>query len=317
MAMNKEKQLTIDSPVLVVVGPTAIGKTALSLELAEKFLCEIVSVDSMQVYRYMDIGTAKPSADEISRVPHHLIDIVDPDEQFDASRFVHHAIHAINLIVSSGKIPLMTGGTGMYLKALFNGLFDFEITPDKTVREELKLRLENEGNVKLYHYLEEVDPKTAGRIHPNDTQRLLRALEIYTVSGKSWSELLNRQSNPPVKFKKLLQIGLSCKRQFLYKRIEKRSNQMIDMGLIEEVEGLRKMGYSPKLASMQSIGYKHANNYIDGAWSLDETLRLLKRDTRRYAKRQLTWFGSDQNIRWYDRNATEEIVKVTDEWLND
>lgn len=317
MTVNKESTVTVDSPVLVLIGPTAIGKTALSFELADKFGCEIISVDSMQVYRYMNIGTAKPSVKEMKRVAHHLIDIVDPDQQFDAAQFVKFALSAIGKIIEKGKIPLLTGGTGMYLRALLQGLFDFETVIDKSVRADLAERLEREGHLKLYALLQDIDPETASRIHPNDTQRLLRALEIYYMTGKPWSKHLEMQPTPPVKFNKLLQVGLSCDRQLLHERIEKRSVQMMQDGLIQEVEGLRKMGYNSTLASMQSIGYRHANNYIDGIWNMDETMKLLFRDTRRYAKRQLTWFGSNTEIIWFDRNAAGDVVRTTDTWLND
>lgn len=317
MSKNERKQIIVDSPVLILIGPTAIGKTALSLELADAFQCEIVSVDSMQVYKHMDIGTAKPSALEMEKVRHHLINIVDPDEQFDAAQFVKRALESIDLIINKGRIPLLTGGTGMYFKALLEGLFDFESSAEESVRKELVNQLEQEGRLVLHKKLQEIDPDTAKRVHPNDTQRLLRALEIYRVSGKPWSEHLKMQPSPPVKFNKLFQIGLNCDRSVLYKRIEKRSMQMIEQGLFDEVEGLRKMGYSQSLASMQSIGYKHANNYISGVWNLEETISLLLRDTRRYAKRQLTWFGSIPEIQWFERDAAKDILKLTNDWLND
>ena len=316
MSTSKPSPIVIGSPVLILVGPTAIGKTALSLTLADRYECEIVSVDSMQVYRYMDIGTAKPSLEEQERVAHHLIDIVDPDKQFDAAQFVKYALAAIDLITGAGKIPLLTGGTGMYLKALLKGLFDFETSSDPSVRENLANRLEKEGPAKLFDQLREVDPVTADRIHPNDTQRLLRAMEIYMMSGKPWSEYLKDQPAPPVIFNRLMQIGLTCDRQQLYERIEQRSKIMIQEGLIEEVEGLRKMGYTSDLTSMQSIGYRHANNYIDGLWDMDEMMRLLVRDTRRYAKRQLTWFGNDPKLKWFERNAAEDVIQIIDTWLN-
>lgn len=272
----------------------------------------------MQVYRYMDIGTAKPSLEERRGIPHHLIDIVNPDEQFDAAQFVDSALRSINTIIEKNKIPLMTGGTGLYLKALIHGLFDQKGTTDQTVRDELSERLQEEGHEKLYAWLGEVDPATAARIHSNDTQRLLRALEIFLVSGKSWSEHLEeQQAQPPVNFTKILQIGLHCDRDVLYGRIERRSKQMINEGLIQEVEGLRKMGYKSSLTSMQAIGYRHINNYLDGTWDMDKTLRLLVRDTRRYAKRQLTWFGNNPDIEWYDRNNPDLVVQKTESWLND
>jgi len=315
--VSKDIQKIIDSPVLVLIGPTAIGKTALALELADRFCCEIVSVDSMQVYRYMDIGTAKPSLEEQERVVHHLIDMVDPDAQFDAAQFVKHALTAIDVIVSKGKVPLLTGGTGMYLKALIHGMFESELATNLTIRQNLVEQLESDGKVKLFDQLQDVDPETASRIHQNDTQRLLRALEIYLVSGKPWSEHLQGQSIPPVKFKKILQIGLTCDRKILYERIEERSRLMMQAGLIEEVEGLREMGYSSELSSMQSIGYRHGNNYLAGVWDMDETMRLLMRDTRRYAKRQMTWFGNNPALQWFDRNKSTDVLGITDKWLND
>ena len=315
--MSKDIQEIIDLPVVVLIGPTAIGKTTLALELADRFCCEIVSVDSMQVYRYMDIGTAKPSQEEQKRVVHHLIDIVDPDIQFDAAQFVKHTLSAINKIVSKGKIPLLTGGTGLYLKALVNGIFDHELATDETIRANLIQQLESDGNLKMFEQLRKVDPETASRIHPNDYQRLLRALEIYQISGRPWSEHLQDQPTPPVQFKKILQLGLTCDRQLLYERIEERSKHMMQAGLIQEVEGLREMGYKSELSSMQSIGYRHVNNYIDGVWDMDETIRLLMRDTRRYAKRQMTWFGNTPALQWFDRNKTDDVVINTDKWLND
>ncbi|MCL7488410.1 MAG: tRNA (adenosine(37)-N6)-dimethylallyltransferase MiaA [Desulfobulbaceae bacterium] len=316
MTTNKDTPIIIESPVIVLIGPTAIGKTALSLELADRFNCEIVSVDSMQVYRYMDIGTAKPSPAEQGRAVHHLIDIVDPDQPFDAARFVRHALAAIDSITAAGRIPLLTGGTGMYLKALFHGLFDFDTAAHKTVRQDLARLLADKGNQQLYDQLRQVDPETASRIHPNDVQRLLRALEIYLVSGRPWSDHLEDQPPPPVHFRNIRQFGLHCERQLLYERIGKRSKLMVEAGLIAEVEGLRKMGYGSQLPSMQSIGYRHANNYLDGIWDMEETMRLLVRDTRRYAKRQMTWFNSDPAIQWIDRGKGDEIVKQIDTWLN-
>lgn len=315
--MNTTDIATINTPVLVLIGPTAIGKTALSLDIAETFGCEIISVDSMQVYRYMDIGTAKPTVEERRGIPHHLIDIIDPDEQFNAAKFVTFALEAIEKIILRGNIPLLTGGTGMYLKALLQGLFDFENATDPSVRENLAEQLNREGHEKLFLQLKGIDPETAARIHPNDTQRLLRALEIFHVTNKTWSEHLDKQPTAPVKFDKILQIGLNCDREILYDRIEKRSQLMLETGLVKEVEGLRKMGYASNLTSMQSIGYRHINNYIDEIWDFDETLRLLIRDTRRYAKRQLTWFGNNPAIQWYDPQQTGPIMHMTDNWLND
>jgi len=315
--MIPAEQEIITSPMVVLIGPTAIGKTSLSLTLARHFDVEIVSVDSMQVYRYMNIGTAKPSQQERAQVVHHLIDIADPDEQYDAARFVRDALSAIRTITAAGRIPLLTGGTGLYLKALTQGLF----VPGNTgnqheVRRELLERMRLEGRDRLFAELRDIDPATAARIHPNDTQRLLRALEIYLLSGIPWSEHLQRQPGHTPRFNRILQFGLTCERSELYQRIEQRTGQMMEQGLIGEVENLREMGYDPSLQSMQSIGYRHANKYIDGLWDWAETLRLLIRDTKRYAKRQMTWFSKIPEIHWVDRRDIGRVLQRTEEWLS-
>lgn len=316
--MPAARPLVIDSPVLVLIGPTAIGKTSLSLRMAKGFGCEIVSMDSMQVYRHMDIGTAKPSLEEREAVRHHLIDIAAPDEQYDAARFVEDALNAIREITAAGRIPLLTGGTGLYLKALTQGLFSVgETQPNSPVRNRLQERLREEGRGVLFQELTEVDPITAARLHPNDTQRLLRALEIFQTTGIPWSAHLQRQEKAAVTLPKLWQIGLNCERQVLYRRIEERSEQMLTQGLLAEVAKLREMGYNPSLPSMQAIGYRHANQYLDGAWERAVMRRLLIRDTRRYAKRQLTWFSAVPAIRWYDRAAGDEILAATERWLQE
>jgi len=308
--------LIINTPVLVLIGPTAIGKTSLSLKIAARFGCEIVSVDSMQVYRHMDIGTAKPSIGELAAVRHHLIDIADPDEQYDAARFVTDGLRAVQQITAAGKIPLLTGGTGLYLKALTLGLFSVGGTDrNSPVRDLLMQRLRKEGREVLFLELTENDPATAARLHPNDTQRLLRALEILHTTGTPWSAHLQRQQKETFRFRKLWQIGINCERQILYRRIEERSDQMLAQGLLAEVAKLREMGYSSSLPSMQAIGYRHASQYLDGAWDYSDMLRLLVRDTRRYAKRQLTWFKAMPSIHWFDREATDDVFFATERWL--
>jgi tRNA dimethylallyltransferase len=316
--MSATVPLVIDSPVLVLIGPTAVGKTSLSLNMAARYGCEIVSMDSMQVYRHMDIGTAKPSLAEREAVRHHLIDIADPDEQYDAARFVEDSLCAIRGITAAGKIPLLTGGTGLYLKALTRGLFSVgEQGRNLVVRNRLQERLREEGREALFRELTEKDPATAARLHQNDTQRLLRALEIYQTTGNPWSKHLLYQGEAAISFPRLWQIGLSCERQILYRRIEKRSEQMLAQGLLAEVAKLRKMGYSSQLPSMQAIGYRHANQYLDGRCDQTEMHRLLVRDTRRYAKRQLTWFRAMPAIRWFEREAGDSILAATDQWLRE
>ena len=302
---------TIDCPVIVLVGPTAIGKTALSLQLVQRFDCEIVSMDSMQVYRYMDIGTAKPDLEEQARVPHHLLDIINPDEQYDAARFVKDTLAAIKDINDRRRTVLLTGGTGLYLKALLEGLFS-AMPADQKIRRQLQQRLKEEGREVLHAELSRVDPISGAKIHKNDSQRLLRGLEIYLTSGKTWSALLKEQQrageqNRAQQFSRIFQVALNCDREKLYQRIEERSRIMLDQGLIKEVEQLLAMGYSANLPSMQSIGYRHVNNLLANTWNREEMIEHLVRDTRRYAKRQLTWFSRQQGLNWFDRDEQDRV----------
>ena len=307
----------IDCPVIVLVGPTAIGKTALSFQLVQRFDCEIISMDSMQVYRYMDIGTAKPSVQEQALVPHHLIDIIDPDEQYDAARFVNDTLAAIAGIASRNRTVLLTGGTGLYLKALFEGLFS-AMPADKEIRQHLQQRLEKEGRAVLHDELCKVDPVSGAKIHANDSQRLLRGLEIFQASGKTWSQLLEEQKNEerPVVFNRAYQIALTCDRKKLYQRIEQRSEIMIEQGFIDEVKGLLAKGYSSELSSMQSIGYRHVNNFLSGQWDQETMMTHLIRDTRRYAKRQMTWFGKNRDLNWFDREEQGGIIEEIEKNLS-
>lgn len=299
--------LPVNKPVIVLVGPTAIGKTELSLSIAKQFNCEIISLDSMQIYRFMDIGTAKATAQERDSVAHHLIDIVDPDDHYDAKKFTNDALLAISEIHSRNKIPILTGGTGLYLKSLTEGLFH-DVGKSPQVRKKLRKRLVEEGCSKLHDELRSIDRNSAKRIHVNDIHRVVRALEIYHATGITWSDHLAKQGNvkPQERFKNLLQIGLSCQREFLYERINLRTQQMVASGLKEEVEGLLAKGYDRNLKSMQSIGYRHMIGHLLDNWSLRETEKLLARDTRRYAKRQYTWFRK-MNIQWYERAEHEMI----------
>ena len=314
--MNSRQTPPGELPVLVLIGPTAIGKTALSLELAGRYNCEIVSVDSMQVYRYMDIGTAKASPAERSEVLHHLIDIIDPDEQYDAARFVQDAGAAIALIHEKGKLPLLTGGTGLYLKALLSGLFStLPIDPD--VRDTLKKRMGHEGLGALHRELTLRDPLSAQKIHFNDEQRILRALEILSTTGIPWSRHLELQTEATGKgiLQNMLQIGLTCKRENLYDRINERCRKMINDGLEQEVHALMAKGYGKELKSLNAIGYRHMINYMEGVWSSEETCEILARDTRRYAKRQYTWFNKMPDIEWYESTALPQILERVNQWL--
>ena len=287
------------APLIFLVGPTAIGKTELALHLAEEFGCEIIGVDSMQVYRYMDIGTAKPSLAERGRVPHHLIDYVLPDEEFSALRFVADCREAIREIRARDRLPLLVGGTGLYFSALEHGLFSLpEIEPQ--VRQGLQQELVNGGRETLRQELEVSDPESASRIHLNDTYRLLRALEIVRATGRPWSALIaeHQRAREEAVRPTVVKIGLARSREELYARIEQRVEAMVEAGLLVEVETLLARGYHGDLRPMQSLGYRHMLNYLEGEWSWERALELLARDTRRYAKRQLTWFNPDPEIRW-------------------
>jgi tRNA dimethylallyltransferase len=305
----------LKKPVIVIVGPTAIGKTKLSLAIAEKYNCEIISLDSMQVYRYMDIGTAKVSVEEQQMVRHHLIDIVDPDEHYDANCFVEDTLKALSGIYSRGRIPLITGGTGLYLKALLEGLFEGDAN-NPELREKLRVRLHHEGSSKLHDELTLIDCNSAIKIHVNDTHRLLRALEIYYATGKTWTEHLEKQAEKKKKpyFENLLKIGLTCDRNTLYERINRRTSVMLQSGLREEVLGLLEKGYGRDLKPMQAIGYRHMIEHLLDLNPIAETESLLARDTRRYAKRQYTWFKK-MDIDWVDVSQEESIYAKIDAFL--
>ncbi len=314
--MNLQKR--IDTPVLILVGPTAIGKTELSLQLAERYDCEIISMDSMQVYRCMDIGTAKVSLEEQRRVKHHLIDIRNPDEQYDAAQFVCDCSRIIEELAGKGKLPLITGGTGMYLASLVQGLFSSVVIP-KSVRQSVRDRLQTQGRGVLYAELEKIDSESAARIHMNDTQRLLRAWEIYEATGMSWTRHRQRQQEEQgggSRFSRMKIIGLTCERSLLYDRIGRRSSIMLEQGIIDEVNALLAMGYDPQLPAMQAIGYRHILGYIFGETTLTQTQADLVRDTRRYAKRQMTWFRKTPGLMWFDREHHQKVTDAVDTFLD-
>jgi tRNA dimethylallyltransferase len=293
-------------PLLVLVGPTAVGKTKMSLSIAHQFNCEIISGDSMQIYRYMDIGTAKLPERQREGIPHHMIDIVDPDEPFSAADFQQMANTLIADIHRRGRLPFVVGGTGLYVEALCYG---FEFTPsaggDAAFREEMKEYAARNGAQALHDRLREVDPQTAERLHPNDQRRIIRALEIFRISGRPMSDWLARQAK--VSPYRLCLIGLSMERELLYRRIEQRVDEMIREGLVDEVQRLLDLGYSADLTSMQGLGYKEIVGYLRGEYSLEEAVQLLKRNTRRFAKRQLSWFRHMKEIQWVDVTETENF----------
>ena len=299
--------------IIIIAGPTGIGKTAFAVKAAIEFNGEIVGADSMQIYKYMTIGTAKPDPVEIQQVPHHLIDILDPKQPFDAGKFIALADQAIAKILKKGRVPIITGGTGLYIKALLHGLFRAEAICQKTL-ERLEKQSSQKGVQYLYDQLVQCDPEAAQKIHPNDTFRVIRALEVNRTTGQKISDQKKRHNFDSCRYD-ALKIGLSLDRDVLYQRINARVDLMLEQGLLDEVKSLLKKGYPFDLKSMQSIGYKHMGLFLNNETDWQETVRLLKRDTRRYAKRQLTWFRKDSDIIWFEPSQFERACLKIKEFL--
>lgn len=287
--------------IVCIVGPTGSGKTELAVRLAEQLDGEIVNADSMQVYRHMDIGTAKPSAELRRRVPHHLIDIVSPDVNFSASDFRREAEAAIADIHGRGKKVFVVGGTGLYVRALLQGLVD-SLSGDEEIRNELTELAERIGNEGLLQQLAQVDPVTAARLHPNDRVRIIRALEVYRQTGRPMSQYREDHGFSGDAYE-CLKIGIQVERQELYGRVENRVETMIEQGLLAEVEELLRHGYGRDLKAMRSIGYKEICSFLAAEIGLEQAVELIKRDTRRYAKRQMTWFNKEFGIIWVEYPA--------------
>jgi len=298
--------------VAALVGATAVGKTAVALALAASLGCEIVNADSLQVYRELDIGTAKPSLEERAQVAHHLIDVADPPEMFDAARFCREGRAVLEDLRRRGVPPLVVGGTGLYLKALLRGLFA-EGEPAPGVRERVRQELEALGLAVLYQRLTHLDPATASRLHPHDTYRIVRALEVMAATGRPLSEWIDAHRFQDAPYE-VLKLGLELEREELYRRIELRVEVMLEQGWLDEVEGLLTR-YPPTLKPLQALGYRHLINYLTGRWSWEEALTLLTRDTRRYAKRQRTWFGADPAVRWFHPDQVEEMAAALGEFF--
>jgi tRNA dimethylallyltransferase len=297
--------------IVVICGPTGIGKTATAIRVADMFNGEIIGADSMQIYRYMDIGSAKPTIDEQAQVPHHMIDVADPDEFFDAACYVRMARANVRNLIQAGKLPVVVGGTGLYIKALLCGLSP-AATTDPAVRKRLKAEADTKGSHFLHQRLIDCDPVSAGRIHPNDAFRIIRALEVYQMTGRPMSSVQKAHQFGDNPFD-ALKIGLVMDRIALYARIDKRVDEMIVDGLIDEVRGLLNRGYDSKAKSMQSIGYRHIAAYLTDQISRSEAIRTMKRDSRRYAKRQLTWFRADRDMIWIssdDRDGIRERIRT-------
>jgi tRNA dimethylallyltransferase len=292
--------------IVIVLGPTAVGKTELALAVAPKVNAEIVNADSQQVYRYLDIGTGKPSKPERERVRHHLIDVVNPDEDFNAARYRQLAAASIDEIHKRGAKVLVSGGTGLYLKALTGGLFSGP-SQDTELRANLEREIAQIGLAALYDRLIAIDPGANTKIHPNDRQRIIRALEVYQSTGRPLSEWQNEHRFQEEAFQ-VLKIGLARARAELYDLINRRSESMIRAGLLDEVRGLMERGYELDLKPLRSVGYRQMGEVIEGIKGLPEAIAEMKQETRRLAKRQLTWFRSDPEIRWFHPEKQEREI---------
>ncbi len=285
--------------LLAIVGPTATGKTGVGILVAESIGGEIVSADSMQVYRFMDVGTGKPAAEQLARVPHHLISIVDPDSPFSVSDYQERARATIADIRARGRQPILVGGSGLYVRSVIDGLALPMAPPALELRHRLSAEADAQGLAALHARLAEVDPESGQRIHPNDARRIIRALEVYQQTGRTISALqqLDRRRRERYNTR---QFGLTLPRPELYRRIEARVDEMIARGLAEEVRNLLSRGYGEGLVSMKGLGYAQLIPHLRGECTLEEAAERLKRDTRRFAKRQLTWFRADRRIEWID-----------------
>lgn len=294
---------------LVIIGPTCSGKTSLALNLAKKLNSEIISADSRQIYKYLHIGTAKPTLEELNSIKHHFIDILDPSAEFNASMFEIEALKIITELHSQNKIPIIAGGSGLYVKALIDGIFD-SIDSDEDYRIEL-LELKNKfGNEYLFEELKKIDPVSAEKMLPQNWKRVIRALEVYKISGEPiWKLQSSHQREVNVNF---IQYGLNWEREILYKNIETRVDKMIEDGLIDEVSNLINK-YDKSLNSLNTVGYKEIIEFLENKISKERTVELIKRNTRRYAKRQLTWFRKDEHIKWIDISSLSEIEQVSSE----
>ncbi|MBP7072577.1 MAG: tRNA (adenosine(37)-N6)-dimethylallyltransferase MiaA [Clostridia bacterium] len=285
--------------ICILAGPTAVGKTEISLALAKSLCGEIISADSAQVYKYMDIGTAKLKEEEMQGIRHYMIDEVTPDMDFSVAQFREKAELYIKDINDRGKLPIITGGTGLYINSLLNNLDFTDSISDEVYRKEMQETAQVKGNEYVHAMLEAVDPASYKRLHPNDLRRVIRALEVYKHTGRPISYFQEESRKQPPRYD-FAYITLTMDRRKLYERIDQRVDKMMASGLVEEVEGLIKRGYGRELNSMQALGYKEIADYLHGLITKDEAVRILKRDTRHYAKRQLTWFRGDKRVNWVD-----------------
>lgn len=306
----------LKKPLIILTGPTAVGKTELSIQLANAVNGEIISADSMQVYKEMDIGSAKIKPEEMKGIKHYLVDEIDPKEEFNVVRFQQMAKNAMEIIYQKGKIPVVVGGTGFYIQALLYDIDFTDTTEDIKYRNELEQLAEEKGNDYLHAILRSVDPKAAEEIHANNRKRVIRALEYNRETGKQISKHNEeqRQKASPYQFAYFV---LNRNRSSLYERIDQRVDMMMKQGLLEEVKHLADRGCTSDMVSMKGLGYKEVLDYLDGVYSLEETIRIIKRDTRHFAKRQITWFKRERDVNWInldtEEHALEKILNICKE----
>jgi tRNA dimethylallyltransferase len=295
--------------VLAVVGPTASGKTRLSILLAERLRGEIISADSRQIYRYLDIGTAKPIPEDLHRIPHHFINILNPDQDYNAGEYGQQARLKIEELLKQNKLPILVGGSGLYVRAVIDGFFE---GPGKNteIREQLEEELHRLGREKFFEKLVKIDPISAAKMDATKVRRVIRALEVYYFTGKSISDLHSTQETKP-SFN-VMQFGLYWERKNLYKRIDRRADEMLEKGFVEEVRGLIAKGYARGTNAFNTVGYKEVIGSIEGNLTKEEMIKLIKQNTRRFAKRQLTWFRADKRIRWICVNEETDWNKIAE-----
>ncbi len=301
-------------PVVLLLGPTGVGKTDLAIDLAQALGSEIVSADSRQVYRSMEIGTAKPTPAQRARVPHHLVDVVDPDEPFSLAQFCDMATAALDALIGQGQVPFLVGGTGQYLAALLEGWRVPRVPPQPDIRQRLTQIAQEQGGDVLYERLCQVDPAAAERILPNNLRRIIRALEVYEVTGRPFSEQRGRM---PPRYDFLV-LGLTMERPALYRRVDRRAERMVEAGLVEEIRALLERGYGWDLPAMSGLGYTQFRPYIEGTASLEEALERLKLDTHAFIRHQYTWFRRLPVARWFDAAGEADPPSVRtwiEQWL--
>lgn len=306
--------------ILVIVGPTASGKTRMAVELAQRHNGEVISADSMQIYRTMDIGTAKPTQEEMGGIPHHMIDVADPEEDFSVARYVEMAAQCVDDVLARGKLPIVAGGTGLYIDSLLSGRTFAPFSPDSALRGELERELAEKGGQAMLEALAQVDPEAAQRLHPNDHKRIVRALEVYRSTGKTITQHNRETQAIPPRYNALT-IGLAFQdRQAMWRRIDHRVDEMVAAGLEDEVRRLLTSGISPKCTAMQAIGYKEFTQALSGEMTWQEAADVVKLRSRQYAKRQLTWFGRNPNtrwVRWDDPPEFEQGRRASTEYMEE